>query len=128
MNKIYLIALIIFLIILILWFLPRNSTPLKKDNFKSGNEKLNCKSPAAISAAKNYYDKVGQYKGVFLMDPISSVQVDSNNCDIKYRPIPTPGAPRNDNEVDARRFTYMKNPEGWYVAVMGDWKSGFGNG
>lgn len=107
------VILIILIILILLYYFT-----------KSTESMVTCRSPEAIAAAKKYYDTRGQYKGVFLMDPISSAQVDATNCDIKYRPIPVNGSPRNDNEVDARRFTY----DGNQVVLMGDWKSGFGNG
>lgn len=122
MNKIYIIA-VLFLIILCLiyYFSPTIS------KFESGTDALVCQSPAAISAAKNYYDNIGEYHGTFVMDPISSVQVDGSNCDVKYQNIPTPTSRRNDSGVDARRFTYTRGTEGWKVAVQGGWKSGTTN-
>jgi hypothetical protein len=87
--------------------------------------KLVCNSPEAISAAKNYYDKVGQYAGIFTMDPISSSQLSDTTCAVKYQYVPTPTSPRNDSEVDARTFMYQNGPEGWKVVNMLDWKSGY---
>jgi len=131
------IAAIIIIVVLILCFTYSKSgtvnTPIvisapntsSTSHFTSGpNNGLVCGSPAAISAAKNYYDNVGEYHGVFVMDPISSYQVDATNCDVKYKYIPTPTSPRNDSEIDARRFTYAYTSEGWKPVLMLDWKSG----
>jgi len=88
------------------------------------NQPLDCKSPAAVSSATNYYNKQSDYATVFTMDPISSVQAGDSACDIKYQYTPVPGSARTDSGVDWRRFTYVYGTEGWHPVGVGEWKSG----
>jgi hypothetical protein len=129
MNTKVMIIIAIILIIMICfmyyYYLGPSTTVAHFTSSPGGG--LVCNSPAAISAAKNYYDKIGEYNGVFVLDPISSVQVDPTTCDVKYRYIPTPTSPRNDSEVDSRRFIYRYGSEGWSVVNMLDFESGVMN-
>jgi hypothetical protein len=102
------LALCLVIIVLLLWLVAPKA------------EHVTCRSDAAIAAAQNYYNTVGDYHGIFTMDPISATQVADDVCDIKYVYVPTPGSPRNDSRVDFRRFTY----DGSNVVLMGDWMSG----
>jgi hypothetical protein len=86
---------------------------------------LHCGSQAMMNEAKKYYEQVGPYHGLFVIDPVSSVQVDGSNCDLKYQYASTPNNPRQETGVDWRRFTYQFDPNyGYRVVLMGEWKSG----
>jgi hypothetical protein len=120
-------AIMIFIILIVLYKVAYAPEEFASN---SANDVLVCRSPAAISAAKNFYDKSGPYQGLNVMDPISSVQAAPNACDIKYRELPLPGAPPGPNirvNLNNRRFIYQKSPEGWKtIAVLGS-QSGTNN-
>ena len=132
-------ALFLILVIYFMYYRPSSSAPpvapasttAAVSHFVVGpsltppaSQPLNCKSPGAVSSAKNYYDKQSEYATVFTMDPISSVQASDSTCDIKYQYNPVPGGARTDSGVDWRRFTYIYGTEGWAPVGMGEWKSG----
>jgi hypothetical protein len=120
MKTILAFAIILILVLLVL-FMYKGSPQV---SHFTAEQPLVCRSPENIAEAKNYYDNVGEYHGVFVMDPISSYQAGPTSCDVKYKYIPTPDSPRNDSLVDARRFEYRNVGGKWKVVNMLDWKSG----
>lgn len=99
-------AVVIVLILLLIWSRREKMT------------QLNCRSDAAKSAAQDYYNDRSEYRGIARMTPVSSVQVDDYNCDVKYSNVRL--SARKIPAVDSRRFTYKDGN----VVLMGRPQSG----
>lgn len=110
--------IVVILILLLLWYSWRGMERLTSQGMNSLRD---CKSAAAMAAAKKYFDSESQYRGLFVMDPISGVNSGTNTCDIKYQNIALSTA--NLPAVDSRRFTYA----GDTVVAMGRAQSGARN-
>jgi hypothetical protein len=127
MTLVYAILIVIIICIIFRMMKLREEFSLNFGFQTPGTDPLVCSSPKAMAEAKRYYDNVGEMRQLYSMDPISSVRVDDSNCDVKFTPIPGPTNTRKDTSIDARRFTYARDPKNWKVAAMGGWKSGTNN-
>jgi hypothetical protein len=81
------------------------------------------------SIIKDYYDKKGEWVGVFTMEPTNSNKVSETLCDVAYNYNFVPGGGRNDNGTDKRRFTLSADNTNcakilWNVTAMDEYNSG----
>jgi hypothetical protein len=115
------LVLVILCVLLLVWYVYNH----KAASAEHYSEKINCGSPQVLQAAKSYHDGQSSY----LMDVISSTPGQgANSCNIKFQPIPYPGAKigvLKNKEVDARQFQFAYSPEGWRVTTMEGPRSGF---
>lgn len=130
MSNAIVIGLILILIILFIgWYMVRSDACCEHNVTalaQYASKPLNCRDPQILKDSTDWYNNLSQYNGVFIIDPLSTVQSGDSTCDIKYWYAPVPGAARTDFGMDWRRFIYApaNTPTGWTTIGMGDWKSG----
>jgi hypothetical protein len=86
---------------------------------------LDCSSPSVLNRIKNYYDTIGPFKGSYRINPVNSVKVNVDQCDVQYEHVPIGKETGLTPSNDKRRFTLKAdNSCDWSVKEMGPHNSG----